>query len=329
VTPRPFHPYPLTRGGHRQTLLGYWLRRLNRWDRRTEDLVVEAADGVKLLLRASWQAGERRASPALLLVHGLGGWDGAGYALSTAEHAYRLGWHVLRMNLRGAGDSVRLCPRLYNAGLDGDLVAALKAAAGLTDQVAVVGFSLGAALTLLALGRSGSALPASLLGAVGVSPPLDLDACAQALDRPLNRPYQRSFVRGLSDAYRLHQRLAPERYEAGRERGLRSLRDFDERITAHYGGFRGAADYYARSSAGPHLTAVTHPALLLAAVDDPMIPVDSVARWPRSAAVELELLPTGGHVGFVAPTAAPGCFWAAERALGFLEARRTQAAGAG
>ena len=30
--------------------------------------------------------------------------------------------------------------------------------------------------------------------------------------------------------------------------------------------------------------------------------------------------PTGGHVGFVARTTAPGGMWAAERALGFLEA---------
>lgn len=322
MTLRPFRPYPLTSGGHRQTLLGYWLRRLMQWTRPTEDLVVDASDGARLLLRASWQAGPREASPALVLIHGLGGGDGSGYALCTAELAYRLGWHVLRMNLRGAGDSVHLCPRLYHAGIEGDLVAALQAAAQATDRVAVVGFSLGAALTVLAVGRSRSALPSGLLGAVGVSPPLDLAACAAALDQPLNRPYQRSFLRGLSDAYRLHQRLAPEHYQRGREHGLRTLRQFDERITAPYGGFRDAADYYARSSAGPHLAAVTHPTLLLASADDPMIPALSLTRWTRSSAVCLELLPTGGHVGFVAPTAAPGSFWAAERALGFLEELR-------
>jgi predicted alpha/beta-fold hydrolase len=31
------------------------------------------------------------------------------------------------------------------------------------------------------------------------------------------------------------------------------------------------------------------------------------------------MLPTGGHVGFLAPTAAPGGFWAAERAMAFLQ----------
>jgi predicted alpha/beta-fold hydrolase len=50
-----------------------------------------------------------------------------------------------------------------------------------------------------------------------------------------------------------------------------------------------------------------------------MVPSESVARWPLPAAgVERETLPTGGHVGFVGPTAAPGRFWAAERAMAFL-----------
>jgi predicted alpha/beta-fold hydrolase len=60
--------------------------------------------------------------------------------------------------------------------------------------------------------------------------------------------------------------------------------------------------------------------LILAAQDDPLIPGESVARWPLPAAgnVVREMLPTGGHVGFAAPTIAPGRFWAAERAMAFL-----------
>jgi predicted alpha/beta-fold hydrolase len=45
-----------------------------------------------------------------------------------------------------------------------------------------------------------------------------------------------------------------------------------------------------------------------------------VARWPVSAPVVREVQPTGGHVGFVGPSAAPGLFWAATRALDHLDA---------
>lgn len=315
-----FRPHLLTVGGHLQTLLGFWYRRKLRWTLPVEDLIVEAGDRIQLLLRASWQPGPREARPALVTIHGLGGWDEASYGLATGAYAYGLGWHVLRMNMRGAGDSARICPRLYNAGLDTDLVAALDAVTRVAPRVAVVGFSLGANLALLALGRSAARIPADLLGVVAVSPPLDLAACVAALERPTNHLYQAYFLRNLRLSYRWRQRLCPELYEAGRELEPRTIREWDEAITAPYGGYASADEYYARSSAGPYVQGLVRRVLILTAQDDPLVPAESVARWrlPPSGIVEREITRTGGHVGFVAPTPAPGRFWAAERALRFL-----------
>lgn len=317
----PFRPHPWTAGGHRQTLLGFLCRRRLAWPLPNEDVVVDAGEDVRLLLRASWQPGSRAARRALVIVHGLGGSDLAGYVVSAGLHAWRAGWHVIRMNLRSAGDSVRWCARLYNAGLDEDLLAAVAAVSQQVPAVGVVGFSLGANLALLALARRASGLPPEFLGAVAISPPLDLAECAAALERPANRVYRAYFMGNLREAYRLRQRLRPDLYAAGRERGLRGVREYDEAITAPYAGFRDAAEYYARASAGPQLPHITHPALILAAEDDPMVPSASVTRWtlPASGAVRREMLTTGGHTGFVAPTRAPGRFWAAERALAFFE----------
>ncbi len=318
---RPFAPARWTRGGHLQTLLGFWYRRHQAWALPTEDVVVDAGDGVSLLLRATWQPGDRAAHPAIVLVHGLGGWDQAGYGLATGALAYGRGWHVVRMNMRGAGDSARIYAGLYNAGLDVDLIVALEAVARETPRVAVVGFSLGANLALLAFGRSRAILPSAVLAAVGVSPPLDLERCARRLESPLNRIYQHYFMRNLREAYRYRQRLRPDLYEAGREAAPRTIREWDDAITARYGGYPSAAEYYRRSSAGPHVASIERPTLVLAAGDDPLIPAASVTDWPlpASGVVRREVLPTGGHVGFVAPTATPGRFWAGERALAFLE----------
>jgi predicted alpha/beta-fold hydrolase len=316
----PFHPLSFLRGGHLQTLLGYWSRRRLRWTLAAEDMVVDAAGGVRLLVRASWQS-ERETRPTLVLVHGLGGSDRSTYSIATGSLAWGLGWNVVRMNMRGAGDSETLCARLYHAGVDIDLLAVLEAVGARTPRLAPVGFSLGANLVLLTLGRQAARIPAGVFAAAAVSPPLDLSACADALGRAGGRVYERHYVRDLQRAYRRRQALVPELYASGRERGLRSIRDYDDAITAHYGGFRDAADYYARSSAGPQLVRIERPTLILAAADDPMIPSESVARWPlpSSGLVRREISPTGGHVGFVAPTSAPGRFWAAERVMAFLE----------
>jgi hypothetical protein len=310
-----FRPWRWTVGGHRQTLLGYWARSGLGWPHAAEDVVLHVERDVRLLLRATWQRGPRAARPALLIVHGLGGSDRSPYVLATGRLAWARGWHVVRANLRGAGDSETLCPRLYNAGLDGDLVAIVDALAATCPRIAALGFSLGGSLALLALGRGGPRLSRALRAVAAVSPPLDLAACADALARPANRLYQRYFMKKLRLSYRRRQRLRPDLYAAGLERGLVTIRDFDEVITAHYGGYRNAADYYARSSAGPLLGRIGRPAFILAAADDPLVPAASVGRWPLSPSVRQEILPTGGHVGFVAPTEAPGFFWAAERVL--------------
>jgi predicted alpha/beta-fold hydrolase len=321
--PGPFRPPALLRGGHRQTLAGHWLRAFLRWPLPVVDLPVDAGEGVRLLLRATWQPGRHEDHPALVVVHGLGGDDRSSYSVALGRLAWARGFHVVRMNMRGSGDGEALCPLLYNAGLDTDLLAVVDEIARRVPRVAVAGFSLGGNLALLMLGRLRGVLPRALRAVAAVSPPLDLAACAEAIDAPANHLYQRRFVRMLGRAYQRRTRSRPDLFPAGRERGLRSVREYDEAITAPYGGYASAADYYARSSAGPWLAAIDRPALVLAAADDPMIPVDTVTRWPLSSSVEREITPTGGHVGFVGPSRAPGWFWAADRVMGFVEAGRS------
>ena len=316
----PFAPAWGTRGGHRQTLLGYWFRRDLRWEAAVEDLVVDAGEDVRLLARVTWIEGRRDERPLLVIVHGLGGCDAAGYAVAIGRLALSRGWHVARMNMRGAGDAEALCPRLYNAGLDGDLVAVLAALAPEAGPLAVAGFSLGANLSLLTVARGGPRVPSSLAAVAAVSPPLDLAACVDAMERPANRLYQAYFLRNLKAAYRSRQQRRPDLYEAGRELRLRTIREYDDAITAPYGGYGSAEEYYRKSSAGPLLTALTRPAFILAAADDPLVPAESVSRWPLPASgmVQREMTATGGHVGFAAPTSAPGRFWAAERVMAFV-----------
>jgi predicted alpha/beta-fold hydrolase len=290
-----------------------------RWTLPSADLPVDAGEGVRLLLRVTWQPGRREDRPALVVVHGLGGDDASSYSVCLGRHAWARGFHVVRMNMRGSGDGEALCPLLYNAGLDTDLLAVVDELARRVPRVVVAGFSLGANLALLMLARRRTVLPSGLSAVAAVSPPVDLAACAEAIHAPSNRLYEKRFMRMLVGAYRRRAAARPDLFPARLERGLRTVREFDDRITAPFGGYADAAEYYAHASAGPWLAAIDRPTLLLAAADDPMIPVASTARWPVSAAVTREITATGGHVGFVAPSSSPGWFWAADRAVAFLE----------
>ena len=280
-------------------------------------MVVEAGDGVRILLRASWQPERER--PALLVIHGLEGCDRSPNVIAIGLHAYGAGWHVVRMNLRGCGDSLPLCPRLYNAGMTSDLVAVLRWLAGRVTRFAVASFSLGGNLALLTLARERERIPDELFAVAAICPPLDMSACADALERRANWIYQLQFVSSLNASYRKRQKLLPDAYEPDRERGVATVREFDDRITAFYGGYRDAEDYYRQVSPGPRLEAIDRRALILAASDDPFIPETSMRKWRLSDSVTISIVEGGGHVGFVGRSDAPGHFWAADRVLAFLE----------
>ncbi|HEY7817919.1 MAG TPA: alpha/beta fold hydrolase, partial [Vicinamibacteria bacterium] len=312
-----FRPSPLLSGGHLQTIGGHLLRFRVHWKLPVEEATIEAGDGARILVRASWQPERER--PALLLLHGLEGCDRSPNVICLGMLAHRQGWHVVRMNLRGCGDSLPICPSLYNAGLTSDLLAVSRWVAARVPRFAITGFSLGGNLTLLTLSRERARLPGSLFAAAAICPPLDMSACASALEQPWNRLYQFQFVSSLNRSYRRRQRLRPDLYEPGRERGVSTVREFDSRITAFYGGYRDAEDYYQRVSPGPCLSGIDRGTLILAAADDPFIPAASVSRWSGTDAVSIEIAEGGGHVGFVGRSTAPGRFWAADRVLGFLE----------
>jgi len=101
---------------------------------------------------------------------------------------------------------------------------------------------------------------------------------------------------------------------------LRSIRDFDELVTAPLNGFDGAADYYARCSSGPVIPRIGVPTLLLHAVDDPFLPASAIPRREAEANpnVELALESHGGHVGFVSGSPMRPHFWGEAAGADFL-----------
>ena len=286
--------------------------------------MVESAPGVRLLLRATWQPGPREERPALVIVHGLGGSGRLVLRdLAPGRSRYARGWHVMRMNMRGAGDGEALCPLLYNAGLDADLLAAISAAVGARAAPRASSASRSAAnLALLAAGRQREQLPAALRRrGRGLARRVDLATCADALERPATASTSTTSCGCWPRPTGGGTRRGPISSSAGRELGLRTVREYDERITAPFGGYESAAQYYERSSAGPWLAAIDRPDPAAGRGRRPDDP-DRVRRAlaaARPSVVTREIVPTGGHVGFVARSQAPGLFWAPERALAFLE----------
>ena len=183
------------------------------------------------------------------------------------------------------------------------------------SPLALVGFSLGANLVLkLAAEAADDPLP-PLDCVLAANPPLDLLACSRHIQRPENRVYDRNFVRLLKGEVRRLHNIFPELGPADLPL-VKTLYDFDDQYTAPRNGFAGAEDYYNRSSAGPLVPRIRVPGLVIHAEDDPFIPVEPFHKIDFPTGLALELIPSGGHLGYISRTR-----WGVDRH--WLDARLT------
>ena len=328
---KPFKPHPLFAGPHAQTIvssLHFPRRRAFRPERaHYESRLVEVEPGSSVLLRCRWQEG-RREAPTLLLLHGLEGSSDSLYMLGTARKGFDAGFNVVAMNMRNCGGTEHLAATLYHSGMTGDIDRVLTeelAGRERLREIFLAGFSMSGNMVLRLAGAYGADAPAALAGVAAVSPSIDLDSCAGALERRSNALYRRSFVGHLRERVRRKSRLRPGAFDTRHLRRVRTIRDFDERYTAPHGGYRDASDYYARTSSRAVITDIRVPTLVVHALDDPLIPAGPFldSRIAENPDVLLVLTRGGGHVGFLSDrSAGEDRHWAENRVVEFCRMLR-------
>ena len=295
------------------------------WPRRTprlppaEDRLFETEPGTQLLAKCHWQA--NRNSPALVLVHGLEGSSNSSYVRGTAEKAFVSGFNVIRMNQRNCGGTDRLTPTVYNSGLSNDYRAVLEEliAGDQFRAICFAGFSMGGNLVLRMAGELGAAAPKELIAVCGICPTIELSACVDAIEHPSNRIYQLNFVRQLKARMRRKSKLFPGRFDLSNLHRIRTIREFDDIITAPNSGYQGAADYYQRASAARSVNQISVPTLILTAQDDPIVPYSlfEAAGIVSNPRIAFEAPEHGGHCSFISRWSGWERYWAEARIIEF------------
>jgi predicted alpha/beta-fold hydrolase len=290
------------RGGHRQTLASFLLSRrvvLPPAERR----LIQVESEVSVLAECHWQR-DRQNALTVIVVHGLEGSSDSQYMRGIAARGLALGINVVRMNQRNCGGTDALAPTLYHSGRSPDVAAVTH---NLIEhdhisRLALVGFSMGGNLVLKLAGEWGNAGPVQFRAVAAVCPAVDLAASADALHLRPNFLYEQYFLWKLNRRLRAKSRLFPGAFDTSRLHGICSLRDFDDKITAYYCGFTGAADYYDRAAAAHVVDRIAVPTFILHAANDPFIRILPETRRkilgnPNITFVETE---DGGHCSFLA-----------------------------
>ncbi|HET7875657.1 MAG TPA: alpha/beta fold hydrolase [Methylomirabilota bacterium] len=308
------------RGRHLQTLWGPLFRHAGRPPLRRERLDTPDGDFLDL----DWLPEEPRGAPLVVILHGLEGSSRSHYATGLVKETRRLGWRGVVVNFRSCSGELNRTRRFYHSGETGDLdwVLGCLVAREPGLRLGLVGVSLGGNVALKWLGERGDDAPAQVRGAVAISAPLDLTACARVLDAGVRRTlYTASFLRTMKAKLEAKARVGAFDGLLDLDAALRArtFSEYDRLVTAPLYGFRDERDYWARSSSGQFLPRVRRPTLLINALNDPFMPPDALAgaALDESPWVRAAFVPEGGHVGFLeGPLGLRS--WAERQALAFL-----------
>ena len=323
---KTFRVHPLFTGAHMQTLAAHaWprRRRLRPTVAKDEERLFQVAPGVQVLAQCRWHS-DKQSHSTMVIWHGMEGSTSSVYMWSIAQKAFAAGFNVVRVNYRNCGGTEHLTPTLYHGGLSADLnvvIAELITKDRLT-KIFPIGFSLGGNMVLKLLAEYGDDPPSEVVSAAVVSPSVDLQASTNLILQRSNWLYHKNFVRSLKSRITRKHQLYPDLYSLEGLKGIRTIKDFDERYTALENGFANAADYYYKSSCIRVAERIRVPTLIIHAKDDPFIPFEPLRdnAFANNAYLLLVQTEKGGHVAFVsAGNRGEDRFWAENRVVEFCQ----------
>jgi predicted alpha/beta-fold hydrolase len=290
---------------HVQSLLAgwplrqHWLRhRASRLLAAARDEIVDCGDGVRLL--GHYSPRPEAARGLAILLHGWEGSAAASYVVAVGSQLYDAGFDVFRLNFRDHGDTFALNRELFHSCRIAEVVGALAAitARHPADKTFLIGHSLGGNFALRAAARAPAAgIP--LTKVVAVCPVLRPHSTMRALEEGL-WVYREYFLRRWRRSLTAKAQCFPELYDFGDLKRLPTLTATTEFFVTRFAGFPDLDTYLAGYAiTGDVLANLEVPARLIAAADDPVIPIEDLADVAMTPALSVDVFPRGGHCAFI------------------------------
>jgi predicted alpha/beta-fold hydrolase len=232
------------------------------------------------------------------------------------------GWRGVVVHFRGCSGTPNRLPRAYHSGDSSELDWMLRRLRALSQGLLyAVGISLGGNVLLKWLGERGTVANDIVSAAAAVSAPVDLMAAGDALGSGFNLVYTTAFLRTLKRKSLAKLGRHPELYDPVAVQRARTLRAFDNVVTAPLHGFRDTDDYWTRASSKPVLHRISVPTLMINARNDPFLPAAALPSASEvSRSVTRDFPEGGGHVGFVSGAFPGNLSWLPRRVLMYFRA---------
>ena len=235
----------------------------------------------------------------VILLHGWEGSSQSAYQVTTAHYLLNHGYDVLRLNLRDHGESHHLNKEMFNSTMIeevGDAIASFLKEYKYPN-VFLAGFSLGGNFTLRITADRAEEL--TLKAAVGICPPVDPNNAMIALNNSLFI-YELYFFRRWTRSIQKKQKHFPDSDFSAELKKVKTLDDVNNTFIPKYTPFDDAQSYFASYAlTGDRLKELAVPAYLIASKDDPILPIEDIAKIIKPKNLIVEIQENGGHCGFI------------------------------
>jgi hypothetical protein len=262
------------------------------------DEIVDCGAGVRLLGHFSPQTTTTRG--LVILLHGWEGSAAASYVLSAGGRLYAEGFDIFRLNFRDHGDTFALNRDLFHSCRIDEVVGAVRriVATHRAPRTFLVGHSLGGNFALRVAARAPAA-GIDLARVVAICPVLRPHSTMRALEEGL-WVYRKYFLRRWRRSLLAKAACFPELYDFGNLATLPTLTATTEFFATRYAGFPDL-DSYLKGYAvtGDVLANLAVPTRIIAAADDPVIPIEDLADVAVTSALSVDVFPHGGHCAFI------------------------------
>jgi uncharacterized protein len=260
--------------------------------------IVDCGEGVRLLGYHSAHGVESRG--LAILLHGWEGSSSANYVISVGATLYGAGFDVFRLNFRDHGQTHALNRELFHSCRIDEVLGAVRCItrAHSAEQVFLIGHSLGGNFALR-VGARAQGASLRLTKIVAICPVLRPHSTMRALEEGL-WIYRHYFLQRWRRSLRAKALSFPGVYDFGDLRRFRTLTATTEFFVKRYTAFPDLDAYLSGYDiTGAALEGLTVPTRLIAAADDPVIPIDDLDSLAAPSALEIAVVPRGGHCGFL------------------------------
>ncbi len=297
-----FQPPWYLRSGQIQTILASIP--LRAWGRdpvrdSAREIIIQTPQGVRL---QGYHSPQNSAdSPGLVIL--LHGWEGSvdsTYIACTAKTLYQHGYDIFRLNFRDHGSSHHLNPGIFYAILLEEVFQAVQQICRMAEEkpVFLVGFSLGGNFALRIARQMRQDPIENLRHVAAISPVLDPEKATARIDG--QAMIRRYFIKKWFRSLQIKQDLFPDAYDFAELFHLKTIMAVTERMLAKYSDFKSASEYFnAYSILNDAIDDLPVATTIIAAADDPVIPVEDFYQLKLNHLTKLIIHANGGHNGFI------------------------------